>query len=242
MELKDNISISKDRHYTNSGKYLWTVPGERDHIYVGTFSELKERISEVQIIPQFAYYPDMYNTTAATIVNTTQIIRIMIRNTLKETCNRIRLARLAGDDKLKSQLKASLPCFTHSGIFIPRRNEGLIQPSFTYQLDCDRLPDPNRILQKIIEDPQLDILFASVSPSGNGLKGLLLLKDIMFLRESWPWENYKEAYHNATDEIERYFKKEYGVQIDTQMKAISQPFFLFHSPNLFIHPNLLSWI
>ena len=96
---------------------------------------------------------------------------------------------------------------------------------------------------EVINDPQLYVLFAAKSMSGNGIKALLFLKDIMFLRDNWPWQNYKATYYQITDLLDRYCRETYGIkEIDTQMKAISQPLYLFHSPELFVHQNLQSWI
>jgi hypothetical protein len=225
-------------------QYFWGDP-EDGNRYSGPLSILKDRIDiGMQVIPQFALYGNTYLVAAegAHVVDVLKVISIIKGNSLKSICDQIKAARLSRNDILKVKLKATLPYFTHSGIFIPRRNENLILPSFTFQLDIDKLPDPLKILSQIIKDKQLDILFASVSPSGNGVKGLLFLKELMYLRESWDWQQYKTTYYQVTKILSEHFRSDHGVVIDEQMKAISQPFYLFHAPDLYVHPNLLPWI
>ncbi|HYH15105.1 MAG TPA: BT4734/BF3469 family protein, partial [Flavisolibacter sp.] len=113
---------------------------------------------------------------------------------------------------------------------------------FTYQLDIDKVSNADEILSTIIKDKQLNVLFASKSVSGNGVKAMIFLKELLFLRENWTAEQYRSLYHSATEILRDYFMKEYRVSIDTQMKAISQPFFLYYSPDIFVNKTLQQWI
>ena len=239
--------ISQDKSFTNPDGYIWTQgPGSyQKYLFSGNLSSVQDRVCSstvFQYVPQFALYPRKSNVNDFTIVNLLEVIRIMKSDRLKDKARQIREAREIGDNARKEQLKSSLPYITHSGIFIPRRNAGLTLPGFTYQLDIDKVANPKEILERIVTDRELIVLFASVSPSGNGVKAMLFLKELMFLRETWTHEQYSAAYRQATDILERYFIDSYGMQIDTQMKAISQPFYLFHSENLHVHKNFKGWV
>jgi hypothetical protein len=240
------VAIHQDCHFTDPDLYSWIQPGGYlKYIFSAPLYVLKSRLcsaASFQYIPQFTIFPDMYKTGEGQIRNIISIIRIMRGGKLKEKTESIQSARLAGNTELKRSLKATLPCFPHSGVFIPRENAGLVQPGFTYQLDIDGLSNASEVLDKIIADKNLEILFASISPSGNGIKGLLFLRELMFLQDSWTYQEYRNAYHQATTILFDYFQKNHGVNIDRQMKAISQPFYLFHAPKMFIHKNLLSWV
>jgi VirE N-terminal domain len=239
--------ISQDKSFTYPDGYLWTQgpSSYQKYIFSGNLQSVQDRVCSnagFQYLPQFALYPKKANVNDFRIVNLLEVIGIMKGDELKYKAMQIREAREVGDEARRTELKDSLPYITHSGIFIPRRNSGLTLPGFTYQLDIDKIPNPQEILEKLLADRELIILFATIGASGNGIKALLFLKELMFLREAWTHEQYSKAYHQVTDILETYFKNEYGVKIDTQMKAISQPFYLFHSPDLHVHKNFKGWV
>lgn len=252
-EIKDkepgNIILSQDTFFIHPDGYLWiqTPPVYQKFIFGGDFFSIHSRICSTagfQYIPQFALYPSVNRVKErdAKIINLFEVIRMMRGPALKEKARQIREAKEIGDEAKRSELKASLPYITHSGIYIPRCNSGLTLPGFTYQLDIDKIPNPKEILQKVIEDKELIVLFATIGASGNGVKAMLFLKDLLFLRDSWTAEQYSKAYHQVTDILSGYFQDKYHVRIDTQTKAISQPFYLFYSPDLYVHKNLSQWV
>lgn len=239
------VKATNNPFYTDATSYLW-VNANSVHIknlYAGTAKVFKDRICcGSQYIPQFAYYNHALEVNDGRVMNALEVISIMKSEYLKQKKIDIQNAQAIGDFALKATLKKSLPYITHSGVFFPRRNEGLKLPGFTYQLDIDKISNAEEILSGIIKDKQLNVLFASKSVSGNGVKAMIFLKELLFLRESWTAEQYRSAYHSATEILRNYFAKEYNVAIDTQMKAISQPFFLYYSPDIFVNKSLQQWI
>jgi hypothetical protein len=239
--------------FTDPEKYLWvsTNPHHNKNIYAGCLDVFKDRLCSGEDfdsphfhpVPQFSIYPNAKNTWSHTVVNIFQVIRLMQSEKLKGISEQIAAARKTGNEELRKRLKNSLPYITHSGIFEPRNNESLKQPGFTYQLDIDGISNPEEILKKLIKDKQLHVLFASVSVSGNGVKAMLFFKDLIFLSDTWPWPKYREAYHQLTPFLNEYFKENYSVPgIDRQMKAISQPFFLYYAADLFINKTFRRWV
>lgn len=193
-------------------------------------------------VPKFAQYPHMKNTWDWQIIDIFKLFEIMQGDRLKKRTAKIQAAQAEGNKTLKALLKEGLPYVTHTGIFTPRYNRCMVQPGFTFQIDIDRIPNPREILNQVIHDPELEVLFACTSVSGSGIKAMLFLREFVFLRNDWTWQQYRYAYQQVTDILDCHFRKKYSVGIDTQMKAISQPFFLFHAPDLFINPNYESWM
>ena len=243
--IRQSVKYSQDLTFTSHKSYLWIRNNVYflRNIYSGDVISLKDRLSSGwQYLPQFSLYSCKTNVTDATLINVLEVIKLIRSQSLENLAKRIAEAQALGDMTRRANLKSTLPYITHSGIFIPRRNDGLVLPGFTYQLDIDKIPNADEILQKVINDSQLTVLFASKSVSGNGVKALLFLKELLYMQASWTHEQYRTAYHRTTDILLNYFKQNYNVVIDTQMKSISQPFYLFHAPDLFIHKNLRKWI
>ncbi|WP_336516599.1 BT4734/BF3469 family protein [Pollutibacter soli] len=241
----EQVSFSQYSGYTKPDSYLWIQPDAKHtrYIFSGSRKVLKQRLnSGFQYIPQFSLYPHKLNVNDSKTVNITDVIRMMLSAELKEIARQIQEAKELGDLSLKDKLKSQLPYITHSGVFNPRCNKGLKLPGFTYQLDIDKIDNADAVVKAVTNDKQLDILFACKSVSGNGVKALLLLKPLLYLRDEWTSDEYSRAYHNATAILTKYFLEKHKVKIDGQMKAISQPFFLFYAPDLYINKNLLKWI
>jgi hypothetical protein len=241
------VRITQDSAHVDPSNYLWiqTNATHTRNIFTGGLSDVQSRMQSAAsfaYIPQFARYPYRNNVRDFRIVNLLQVIEEMQSDGLKDIRNRIIHYNNIGDKVRKEEEKAKLPYITHTGIFTPRRNEGLQLPGFTYQLDIDNPSQPDKILERIINDKELEVMFASISTSGRGVKALLFLKSLMCLQSSWTAEQYSKAYHQVSEILTNYFNSEYGVKIDGQMKAISQPFFLFYSDNLFVNPKYKKWV
>lgn len=239
------IRHTQKKYFTDQESYLWQLQGGgySNNLFIGPLKSLRDRIcTGSQYVPQFAVYPHKTEVKEGRPINILEVADIMISSALRHKCVAIRQAVERGDAELKNKLKSDLPYITHTGIFIPRRNDGLILPAFTYQLDIDHSKngsiDPDRVLLKIIKDRQLNVLLACKSPSGKGVKALLFLKELLFIRDTWTHEQYRTAYHKVTDILKQYFLQEHSIEIDTQMKSISQPFYLFYSDDLFINKGL----
>jgi|GEM_PF-7090645 len=245
IQTHRRVRQSNDISFVDRSSYLWIQPGAKNfkNIYSGDFITYKDRLCQgFAPVPQFARYDRVKNVAVGKVVNLFQIIKEMQSLDLKERFEEIRKAKQAGNEELKSKLKEQLPYFTHTGIFIPRRNDGLKLPGFTYQLDIDNINNADEILQRIIVDPELYVLFASKSVSGNGVKAVLFLKELLFLQDTWHFEEYRKVYHQVTSILSTYFKSKHNVTIDSQMKAISQPFYMFYSPDMYINKMYYQWV
>jgi hypothetical protein len=240
------IKSYQGRYTAFGNRYLWIQPDAKHlrYIHTGDLISLKDRLCSGSVcVPTFALYPNAYTVDekSARIVNLFEVVDIMRGDELKTKAAAIKSAAAIGDISEKVRLKKELPYITHTGIFLPRENKGLRLPGFTFQLDIDYPDNPERIIEQIINDRQLDVLIASKSVSGKGVKALLFLRPLLYLRDDWTHDQYRTAYHQATDILYAYFLKKYQTKIDTQMKAISQPFFLFSAPNLYINKNFRQW-
>lgn len=238
--------FTQDVDFTDKSRYLYTAAGVRAFkaMYKTDYAGLREIANNplFQYIPQFARYPKANDVNNATIVNLFHVITEMRSLRLKRISEEIVEAKRTGNDTQRKALKESLPYITHSGIFIPRNNASLILPGFTYQLDIDKIDNADEVIKQILKDKHLQVLILSKSASGNGVKGILFLPSLMYVSDVWRHEDYKSAYHQVTDILHDHFQSKYGIPIDTQMKAISQPLFLFYAPNLYVNPNYVQWI
>ena len=214
-----------------SGKRVQEVP---------TLAELRDRLDIIGDIylPRFSLFPNAYTIDQGRAVNLLQVAEMMRSDQLADLTDHIRRAAAEGNKRLKNQLKKRLPVITQGGLFLFRRNHGLALPSFVWQLDIDeRLQDTQRTIDTLLQDVEITVLMASVSPSGTGVKALLWLRDLMFKSAVWQWPQYADAFHDFTALAARHFQQTHGLKIDTQVKAICQPFYLLHSQNLYIHPD-----
>ena len=108
------------------------------------------------------------------LVNIKQIARFMKSDTLQKLTLQIQEATKNGNDKLKTKLKAMLPCITPAGIFSERKIRCFLKPSFCYQLDIDGVTSTQPIIDEIINDENLNVVLCSRSVSGNGIKAPLV--------------------------------------------------------------------
>jgi len=79
--------------------------------------------------------------------------------------------RSCTDDKLKKKLKNNLPCILFAGKFTERNDKSLTEHSGFVVLDWDKLENLEEKKKQISEYQFIYALF--ISPSGNGLKGVV---------------------------------------------------------------------
>lgn len=138
---------------------------------------------------------------------------------------RIRELLKAGKDNEASELKRTLPGVTWCGTFAPTRAIKNLQQYNPFQIfDIDKLqPDElATLVEKLKTDPYIFLFF--ISPSGNGIKGLI--------RTAAAPAQHKE-YFTA---VEKYFADNYKA-IDESGKDVSRLCFLPVDYNLYHNPK-----
>ena len=120
-------------------------------------------------------------------------------------------------------VKNALPAFLPSGWIDGRvRNamdEGRLHHSGLLQLDFDKLDAPPAIRDQIAQDPH--VLAAWISPSGDGVKGIMVIKPAA-----------TEASHIAAFLTAEAYWHDRGLTLDAQCKNSNRLMFASHDPDL----------
>ena len=147
------------------------------------------------------------------LVRSLGLVYEKILNPPKETLDKVMKIRELASENLKeaSELKKELPAFCWSGTFGIRNNAGLIEHSGRLQIDLDKLGTPEQIQEiklKLQCDQHIEAIF--LSPSGNGLKGGIII----------PKAASAEEHSRHFKAVERYFKEVHDLTIDPQCKDV----------------------
>jgi hypothetical protein len=120
-------------------------------------------------------------------------------------------------------VKNALPAFLPSGWIDGRvknaMDEGRFHHSGLLQLDFDKLADPAAIRDQVAQDPH--VLAAWVSPSGDGVKGLMVIKPAA-----------TEDSHLAAFLTAEAYWHDRGLTLDAQCKNSNRLMFASHDPDL----------
>ena len=121
--------------------------------------------------------------------NLENIIRAIREGAFKEDIAKIRDACAAGDEGLAKKLKIQLPGFTATGVFSYRNDKCLTQYTGLISIDIDNLPggmpEAISVREQLLSLPF--ILYAYVSPRGNGVKAGALV-DTPPTEHKWAFE------------------------------------------------------
>lgn len=112
---------------------------------------------------KFSIFKELYKTDVPYTVNLEKVIDRIKKGASKE---KIELLR-SGDSSKKTQL----PCIVFSGIFNQRNIKGLKEHSGLMVLDFDKVPNPIDYKKELSQTNLFLLLF--ISPSGNGVKGVV---------------------------------------------------------------------
>ena len=162
-------------------------------------------------------------------------------NGVKETCERI---RGESDVSVKKKLKGGLSYYTFAGEFSKRRNDSIITLSGCTVFDFDKVgneEDIRRLMDKLKRDKYFYPLLVFMSPSGDGLKFVTDIRDVMAQVAQWHSGTeevtdvtYKEAY----EIIGRYIGETYGVKVDNTSDW-SRACFASYDPRAYIYPFMV---
>lgn len=126
--------------------------------------------------------------------------------------------------------KNRLPSFSFGGVYKNSvKNESLIQYSNLFHFDIDKLEDVAAAKKELMAVPGL--VFCFVSPSGNGLKGALLIQDGLIANDG----DFKAYYPWLEDYLHQY-----GFVIDKSCKDVRRLCFVSHDAELFFNPGALA--
>ncbi|MFA6923840.1 MAG: BT4734/BF3469 family protein, partial [Bacteroidales bacterium] len=143
---------------------------------------------------------------------------------LEQLFEQIKNVRNAISKEEKDAFKRQLPSITVSGTFKESHSSSdLIEHSGLIQIDIDKVVDSEELQKRINQDK---LTFASfISPSGTGLKIIVKIP---------PDKNkHLECFHY----LEKYYLRNYNVNIDKSCKDVSRLMFLSADKNIYINDN-----
>jgi len=124
--------------------------------------------------------------------------------------------------------KKELDYVTFSGLFTTRKSSNLLKHSGYLCLDFDNLDDPKESKKIIASDKNISPLLLFISPSGHGLKVVVPI-------------NIKWASQAGyVDAFAWYFRKEYGMKLDTTCKDVCRACFLSYDPEAIYREDVSS--
>lgn len=147
------------------------------------------------------------------------ILSAIFRGDYKAAINELRSA--TSQDAADAIKRSRVPAFTPAGTFTRREKMGFIEASGYFVLDFDKVGDAGRLRDELALDPFVAAAF--ISPSGNGVKALVLIEPV-----------------TGDDDIKRLFphlsnyfrKKGNTVSADASGKDISRLCIMSYDPDL----------
>lgn len=122
--------------------------------------------------------------------------------------------------------KKKLPAVTVSGIFgESRKKEFIIKHTGLIQIDLDKINNIESVINQLKKDKYTFAVF--LSPTGTGIKIIVKIND-----------EIKQHEFNFL-ELEKYYFKNYNLQIDKSCKDVTRLMYLSFDDNLFINENAL---
>lgn len=122
---------------------------------------------------------------------------------------------------------ANFDYVTFSGVFSKRQDAGLVRHSGLITIDFDHIGNPEFLKNKLLNDRFFDTELLFTSPSGHGLKWVIL-SDLTQVSH----QEYFKAVVN-------YIKHNYNIDVDPSGKDVSRACFISHDPEVFINPKYL---
>lgn len=209
-----NLHIGEQRHFYNRSekvKRLATECQKFPEIKIPVFSYFKRPVSNI--------FPD--KTT-----NLIDIYNLVRSNIFKKQTDKLRSLR----DKVEARnfKVLSFNYVTFSGTFTKRTDKELLEHSGLLTVDFDHIADLPALKQQLLEDKYFETELLFVSPSGDGLKWIILI-DIS--------EVSHQEYFRA---VSAYIQQTYQIEIDQSGKDISRACFLPHDPKAHINPKYVN--
>lgn len=168
---------------------------------------------------RFSLYNNLYSVKAPDgELDANELIEIIKYGYLKNEIEQLR--KLNGEEYKNSKMQ--LPAVTTSGIFLNRNSEGLVKHSGLIQIDIDHVEDYDRLFSLICHNSYTYICFRS--PGGKGIKVIIKINSSIDT-------HLKQFYA-----LERYFKTEFKVEIDSLCKDVSRCMLLSFDVNLYCNP------
>lgn len=145
---------------------------------------------------------------------------------------KIHAIRNEHDKTKRKELKSTLPAVTISANFPERRKSKSAQIlTGLAQLDIDNCDNPHEVKKVLCDDPHIYACF--ISPSGNGVKGLVRIENKVTDTDSQidKLNEHKSIYAH----VMRYYRQHYGFELDSACSDISHAMYYSFDPEIYIN-------
>ena len=159
-----------------------------------------------------------------------EVYEYIVSDDAKEATNQLR--QISEHKKAQEFKKLNFRLALFGGVFSKRKANALAQASGAMVIDIDDLEsqeEVNHVIDLLIHDPRLKVLLCFRSPSGNGVKCVILIDTTKNLQ-------YKEYF----GQVYRQILFEHGIKIDTSGSDICRACYLPHDPECYINPLFLT--
>ena len=177
------------------------------------------------------------NTTPKAAVTLREVFDYITSDAAKDSTSQLRT--LVSDQRAKFKASHFDYC-TFSGIYSKRSGKGLVSHSGLICFDFDHLPDVEATFSTLILERYFPTLLLFRSPSGDGLKWVISMREAFSRRAPYfPNDNlitYHDFFFSA---VAQYLRDVYGLTADEQCKDIARACFLPYDPNAYLSSNLL---
>ena len=177
------------------------------------------------------------NTTPKAAVTLREVFDYITSDAAKDSTSQLR--SLNADQRAKFKASHFDYC-TFSGIYSKRSGKGLVSHSGLICFDFDHLPDVEATFSTLILERYFPTLLLFRSPSGDGLKWVISMREAFSRRAPYfPNDNlitYHDFFFSA---VAQYLRDVYGLTADEQCKDIARACFLPYDPSAYINPLML---
>lgn len=185
--------------------------------------------TQVTTLPEVSFFPPRKNGKVGIFPTKTVTLDQVIQWTRDGSyAEQVADVRKSQSKKEKDFFKKQIPFVTWSGTFAPQRLEQHQQTHSGYIVfDFDHNPDPQALKLQLQTDPYVTICF--ISPSGDGVKAVVAIKDK---------EKHRETFADAA----YYFNNVYRLtskeeKVDVSGSDPSRACFISHDPEIYYDPT-----
>ena len=139
----------------------------------------------------------------------------------------LQLRQLEDVEAIRSYKSKNFDYCTFSGVFEQRNSKNLKEYSGFICVDLDHVQDLDKTKQLLLDDKEIVTALLFVSPSGKGLKWIVLT----------PLDRGSHGY--CFNAIAKYLHTTYGIQMDLSGRDTARACFLSYDPEAFINPKFI---
>jgi hypothetical protein len=179
--------------------------------------------------PVFSYYrAPIENIQPYKEINLLQAYRLIRGRDFSEQTACLR--NISDEDEARNYKAAHFDYATFSGVFFRRNDQSLMHHSGLLTLDFDHLKDVAGLKSGLLHDEYFETELLFVSPSGTGLKWIILI------------DLNKGSHAEWFRAVSQYIRTTYRLEIDKTGINPSRACFLPFDPDVYINPGYQSFV